>query len=88
MENLPIIFPFLFVGIWILATYIISKMGWAELVDNYQTNVTFEGKRIGIISDSINNSNYNNSIIMKYNENGISFSSSIQLFMRPLFLVL
>ena len=46
-------------------------MGWADLQAKYETTDQFIGNRIGIISISINSMNYNNSIILKYNEEGI-----------------
>jgi hypothetical protein len=71
-------FPFLFIGMVILIIFIISKMGWADLAAKYQSSATFIGKRVGIISASINNANYKNSLVLKYNEEGI--------YLRPVFL--
>jgi len=65
------IFPFLFAGIWILINYIISKMAWADLVKNYETEASFSGHRVGIISASINGISYNNALILRFNEEGI-----------------
>lgn len=64
-------FPFLFIGMWILITYIVSKMGWGKLVEKFRANDKFEGKRIGLISATINSANYNNAIILKYNYQGM-----------------
>ncbi len=71
MTNLSYFFPILFVGMWILVTFIISKFGWADLAAKYKVEDTFIGSRIGIISASINSANYRNAIILKYNEEGI-----------------
>jgi hypothetical protein len=72
------IFPFFFIGMWALITYIISKMGWADLVANYETTTSFPGHRLGIISASINGISYNNVLILRYNEEGI--------YLRPIWL--
>jgi len=79
-------FPILFVGMWFLVLYIISKMGWADLEAKYQTRDPFIGNRIGIISVSINGMNYNNSIILKYNEEGIYLNPVfiIRIFHKPI----
>lgn len=85
MNNVVYFFPFIFVGMWTLVTFIISKMGWATLVDNYQTSPHFEGQRVGIISASINSINYRNSLILKYNQDGIYLRPTIlfRLFHKP-----
>ena len=85
MGNLAYIFPFLFIGMWILITFIISKMGWAGLVANYACTETFTGTRVGIISAGINNANYNNSLVLKYNEEGIYLKPVLlfRLFHKP-----
>src|SRR5436190_2273872 len=71
-------FPFFFISMWVLVVFIISKMGWADLVTNYQSDAAFIGERVGLISASINSANYKNSLILKYNEEGI--------YLRPILL--
>jgi len=85
MEYFTYSFPLVFIGMWILVTFIISKMGWADLAANYQSNSTFIGKRVGIISASINNANYQNSLVLKYNEDGIYLKPVVlfRLFHKP-----
>ncbi|OQP60371.1 hypothetical protein A3860_33875 [Niastella vici] len=78
MDTLRYLFPFVFVGMWILVTFILSKKGWADLVASYETNAHFSGERVGVISATINNANYKNSLVLKYNEEG--------LYLRPIFL--
>ena len=78
MQYSSYIFPFLFRGMWVSATFIISKMGWSDLASKYQTNAVFTGDKAGLISASINNANYKNSLILKYNEEG--------LYLKPIFL--
>jgi hypothetical protein len=86
MSNMGYYFPFLFVGMWILVTFIISRVGWSDLAANYETINPFIGQRVGIISASINSANYNNSLIMKYNEVGIYLKPIIifRLFHKPI----
>jgi hypothetical protein len=64
-------FPFLFVGMWTLVTFMISKAGWSSLAEKYSHPEPFIGTRIGLISASINSARYNNSLILKYNEVGM-----------------
>ena len=68
--------------------YIISKMGWADLVSHYEYTGGFTGKRVGIISASINNLSYGNSLILKYNDEGIYLNPIIpfRLFHKPVFI--
>jgi hypothetical protein len=86
MNKIPYFFPFFFIGMWTLVTYVISKMGWTNLVDKYLFQDQFIGQRIGIISASINNSNYKNSLILKYNQDGIYLRPVIlfRLFHKPI----
>ncbi len=77
MNYVRYIFPFIFIGMWILVTYIISKMGWDDLVEKFKVERKFSGRRIGIISASINSGNYQNAIILKYDERGFYLSPSI-----------
>jgi hypothetical protein len=71
MDKFAYIFPFIFVGMWILVTYMISKMGWDKLVEKFRYKGPFEGDRIGIISATINSGNYNKVIILRCNQQGI-----------------
>jgi hypothetical protein len=70
-------FPFVFAGIWVLIIFTISRGGWAALAASYSTSTPFKGHSVGFISASINGANYNNSLILKYNEVGI--------YLRPIF---
>ncbi|QIL74542.1 hypothetical protein [Hymenobacter sp. HDW8] len=78
MEYLVYLFPVFFISIWVFVTYIISKFGWSDLVSHYKANDNFVGKRIGLISASINRTNYNNSLLLEYNSEGI--------YLKPIFL--
>ena len=61
-------------------------MGWADLEAKYETTDPFIGTRIGIISVSINGMNYNNSIILKYNDVGIYLNPVfiLRVFHKPI----
>lgn len=78
MSYITYLFPFFFIGMWVLVIFIILKMRWADLVTNYQSGNTFTGKKVGIISASINRADYSNSLILKYNEEGI--------YLKPIFI--
>lgn len=86
MNYIKYIFPFFFIGIWILVNFIISKMGWNDLVKKYLYTDFFAGNRIGIISASINTINYKNCLVLKYNEEGIYLRPILlfRLFHKPL----
>jgi hypothetical protein len=77
MEKLAYIFPFLFVGMFVLVAYMLSKRGWSDLVSKYRFPEDFSGERVGITSASINGVNYNNCLLLKYNEQGI--------YLKPIF---
>lgn len=65
-----VLFLVLFVGVWSLGVYIISKIGWASLAKKYETDRPFIGERIGIVSAQVNSGNYRNSIVLQHNEKG------------------
>jgi len=50
MEKIVYLFPLFFIGIWIITTFIISKMGWSHLAYKYKLEGFKELKRIGIIN--------------------------------------
>jgi hypothetical protein len=88
MNNVFNFFPFLFIGSWILVSFILSKTGWSKLVKQYRAANDFIGNNIGMISASINGVNYKNSIILKYNNEGMYFKSIFffRLFHPPFFI--
>ncbi len=77
-HNLFYLFPFFFAGMWLLATFLISRFGWAALAEKYEAFTDFTGKRIGIIYAKINLVEYRNVLVLKYNEQGI--------YLRPIIL--
>ena len=85
IHYLAFVFPFLFIGMWILVTFIISKKGWADLVAKYQSDGIFNGERVGIISALVNGTKYKNALILKYNATGIFLKPILpfRLFHKP-----
>jgi len=82
----PVYIALLFPCMWIFVLFIISRSGWGRLAERYKTDEAFTGTRIGIISAGINRANYNNSLILKYNEDGIYLKTMLifRLFHPPL----
>ncbi|MEO8406333.1 MAG: hypothetical protein ABI480_17115 [Chitinophagaceae bacterium] len=80
------IFPLLIIGMLALISFIISKMGWDDLYANYPASTEFSGQRIGIITAAVNNANYKNSLVLKYNEEGIYLRPVLifRLFHKPI----
>ncbi len=79
MINFGCFFPFIFIGTWIFVSYMISKMGWDKLAEKFKANDKFEGKRIGLISMTINSGNYKGAVILSYNHQGIYLKTMILL---------
>lgn len=77
--------PFILIGFSVVVTFILAKIGWSALATNYQFDGLFTGQRIGIISGSINGVNYNNSLILKYDDEGIYLKTIFlfRLFHKP-----
>ena len=78
MENFWYFFPVFFIALWIFVIFIISRFAWAKMAAAYPGSEDFGGTRIGIISLAVNMMNYNNAIVLKYNDEG--------LYLKPLFL--
>jgi hypothetical protein len=70
--------PFAFIVVWVLITFIISRMGWADLVQSYKYESKFIGQRVGFITAFINKVQYKNALILRYNAEGI--------YLEPIFL--
>lgn len=70
MKELGYLFPIFFVGMFVLVLFVLSKRGWSDLVTRYRFDGDFNGDRFGIISATINGANYNNCLVLKYNEHG------------------
>jgi len=70
MKDFGYLFPVFFVGMFVFIMFILSKKGWSDLANRYQFDGVFQGNRYGIISAAINGVNYNNCLMLKYNELG------------------
>lgn len=79
---MPLLFPLL----WVLVTFAISRMGWHALAERYRTQEPFYGKKTGLLTASINWSNYKNSLVLQYNETGIHLQPVVvfRLFHPPI----
>ena len=73
----PFIFPFLFIGIWIFVSFLISRFGYHSLVKKYKFEGNFFGTPIGLFSATINHSRYSNSLFLHFNDKGIMIKSLI-----------
>lgn len=78
MKDIVYLFPIFFIGMFVFVIFFLSKKGWSDLVSQYQFEGNFEGDRIGIISAAINGVNYNNCLLLKYNQEGF--------YLRPVFI--
>lgn len=88
MNDLPYLFPFFFIGIFVFVLFFLSKKGWSQLANEYRFDNSFEGERVGIISAAINGVNYNNCLLLKYNDEGFYLRPVFifRLFHKPLFI--
>ena len=88
IEYVPYLFPFFFVGMWIVVTFAISQFAWARLAKKYKLQESIKGRRIGFISASINSANYNNAIVLYSSEEGITLKAVLlfRLFHPTLFI--
>jgi hypothetical protein len=77
-----------FIGMFVLVTYLISKMGWVTLAEKFRTDLPFEGTKIGTISATINAGNYRNAIKLKYDYQGFYLKTVFffRLFHPPVFI--
>lgn len=72
------VFPVFFLGMFVLISYFISKMGWIRLAEKYKAVEGFQGERVGfLVSASVNSGNYSNAIILKYNYEGIYLKTAV-----------
>lgn len=77
MEKLIYFFPLFFIGMWTLATFIVSKMGWSNLANKYKLEQHKKFERIGFTSASINKANYSNALILYKNKEGLSIKTAL-----------
>ena len=78
-EGFPYFFPALFVGIWLLVMFLLSRLGgWHRLAYRYRLSSTFSGKVWRFQSGRFNWAAYNNCLSVGANGKG--------LYLAPLFL--
>lgn len=88
MKEFSILFPFFFVGIFLLVIYFLSRKGWSALINQYRFYGDFSGERVGISSANINGVNYNNCLLFKINQQGVFIRPILffRLFHPPVFI--
>ena len=88
MNDLPYLFPVFFIGMFVFVLFFLSRKGWSDLAKEYQFDNLFEGERVGIISAAVNGVNYNNCLLLKYNDEGFYLRPVFifRLFHKPLFI--
>jgi hypothetical protein len=87
MPNLLLyIFPLIILVFFPAIIFLISRFGWAKLSMRFRHHGAFDGTRIGTISAAVNTANYKNSIVMKYNDEGLYLKAIFifRLFHPPL----
>jgi len=87
MPNLLLyIFPLIILIFFPAIIFLISRFGWAKLATRFRHQGSFDGTRIGTISAAVNTANYKNSIVMKYNDEGLYLKAIFifRLFHPPL----
>ena len=70
-EILYFFLPLVFIGIYPMVLFILSRLGWAGLSKRYAYNNPFEGKGLCISGARINWVNYNGVLSFKANEQGL-----------------
>ena len=83
----PYVFPFLFIGMWVLVLKILSiKSGWVKLVEKYCFLEKFKGKYYRSQSAKIKKVNFSGSLEMGVNERGLYLIPMIlfRLFHKPI----
>jgi len=82
-------FPFFFVGLWLLITFIISRTsGWARIAQSYTADGPLSGTRFGWQSASFRGTNYNNSLNLGVDTEGLYMApmALFRAFHPPLFI--
>jgi hypothetical protein len=81
-------FPIIFIAWWILVLFILSKRGWQEFSERYNAFGNFSGTRAGIVSTRIKKIQYNGSIVLRYDSQGIYLLPLLifRLFHKPIFI--
>ncbi|HEX2628276.1 MAG TPA: hypothetical protein VHM26_04675 [Chitinophagaceae bacterium] len=72
--------PLLFLGFWMVASYMMRSEGWHDLMQRYGYKKIFTGERAGLVSIVVNESRYKKSFTLSYNQEGF--------YLKPVFLLL
>lgn len=87
MIVLAILVPLLFLGFWVVASYLIHSEGWNDLVRRYHYQKIFSGEDIGLVSMVINQAKYKKSITLSFNKDGFYLKPIFfLLFHKPIFI--
>lgn len=75
-----------FLAIWVFVIFILSRFGWASLAEKYAYDQDFNGTSLGAVSARINMVNYNGTLLVRYNTEGIYLRPVVffRLFHKPL----
>jgi hypothetical protein len=77
MSYLILIAPLVILLFLPLTVLMLSRLGWTALAAKYRSNDVIAGTRVGMISAAVNTANYKNSLVLKYNDEG--------MYLRPVF---
>lgn len=80
MIVLGLLIPFLFLGFWVIASYMMRSEGWHDLMRRYKYQKNFNGEHVGLVSTVINESRYKKSFALSYNKDGF--------YLKPVFFLL
>lgn len=71
---------------WALTIFVLSRISWAKLANEFAYLQDFEGKRLGFISPRINKISYRNAMVLFCNEEGIYLKPFLmfRLFHQPI----
>jgi hypothetical protein len=88
MSFFPFLFIPAFIAMFFLASYTISKKGWSDLQERFRYDGDFQGENIGLISASINGMNYQNCLILKFDQEGFYLRPLLifRIFQKPVFI--
>jgi hypothetical protein len=71
-QLLPCGFPFFFVGMWVMVSWLIAMIGgWSRLAGHYRASSDFLGQTWNMCSGRMGISNYNGVLTIGANSNGL-----------------
>ena len=66
-----LLFPVLFIGMWVGILFFFSRLGWADLASVYRAERSFEGRRWHWVSAQVGKVNWRSSLTMGANGEGL-----------------